>query len=225
MRRKTQNGGERLYRAMSEIDAQYLLAADDDRVWTRLAAAEQAERRERRHFVGYELKKLLGVRYLWIFLVILLMLNSAVAWVTAGKSPRAGEPADMISAFIDSYFEDPAPYDAHYEAMQAFAAEQDLLWIEAMQNRDYDFVPETLPDLYSTDATFSDAKLFAVLHTAIAASRDYPAKIDGVLQSAHSNLTEFDAMGISPDSFTYRYQLRVIELYETAREKVSIGVE
>lgn len=225
MRRKTQNGGERLYRAMSEIDAQYLLAADDDRVWTRLAAAEQAERRERRHFVGYELKKLLGVRYLWIFLVILLMLNSAVAWVTAGKSPRAGEPADMISAFIDSYFEDPAPYDAHYEAMQAFAAEQDLLWIEAMQNRDYDFVPETLPDLYSTDATFSDAKLFAVLHTAIAASRDYPAKIDGVLGSAHSNLTEFDAMGISPDSFTYRYQLRVIELYETAREKVSIGVE
>ena len=40
MRRKTQNGGERLYRAMSEIDAQYLLAADDDRhITTEIANA------------------------------------------------------------------------------------------------------------------------------------------------------------------------------------------
>lgn len=215
---------EALYRAMSGIDDRFLLAADDERAWQRLAAKAEAKRGER-HFVGYELKKLLGVRYLWVFLVILLALNSAVAWVTAGQSPRAGEPADMISAFLDSYFEDPAPYDAHYETMEAFAAEQDLLWIEAMQNRDFEFVPERLPDIYSTDADFSDEELYAALHRAIARAQDYPEKIDGVLHSARANLAEFDAMGISPDSFTYRYQLRVIELYETARESVSIGVE
>lgn len=225
MKRHHRGGGETIAHAVTQIDDRYLLAADDERIWAQLAAEEQTSRRRKHRFVGYELKKLLGVRYLWAFLVILLLLNSAVAWVTAGKSPRAGEPADMISAFIDSYFEDPAPYDAHYEAMEAFAAEQDLLWIEAMQNRDFDFVPEQLPDLYSTDEDFSDRELFAALHGAIAAARDYPEKIDGVLGGARANLAEFDAMGISPDSFTYRYQLRVIELYETAREEVSIGVE
>ncbi|MBQ7320995.1 MAG: ABC transporter permease subunit [Clostridia bacterium] len=224
MKRTDVKKSEALYRAVGGIDDRFLLAADDEKVWQRLAAKAEAKRSERR-FVGYELKKLLGVRYLWVFLVIMLLLNSAVAWVTAGQSPRAGEPADMISAFINSYFEDPAPYDAHYEAMEAFAAEQDLLWIEAMQNRDLDFVPETLPDRYSTDGDFSDRELFAALHAAVSASRDYPEKIDGVLGSARANLAEFDAMGISPESFTYRYQLRVIKLYETAREEVSIGVE
>ena len=129
MKRTDGKQTEALYRAMSGIDDRFLLAADDERAWQRLAAKAEAKRGER-HFVGYELKKLLGVRYLWVFLVILLALNSAVAWVTAGQSPRAGEPADMISAFLDSYFEDRAPYDAHYETMESFAAEQDLLWNE-----------------------------------------------------------------------------------------------
>ena len=225
MRRKTQNGGERLYRAMSEIDAQYLLAADDDRVWARLAAAEQAERRERRQFVGYELRKLIGVRYLWAFLVIFLLLNSAVAWITAGQSAAANEPADMIEQFIEGYFADPAPYDAHYAAMEEFDREQNELFVTAMQARDYDFVPQTMPDVYSTDASFSDKKLYAALHTAIGRASGYSDTVEGVLTSARANLREFDAMGIDGDSFTYRYQLRVIELYEQARDSVRIGVE
>lgn len=225
MRRKTQNGGERLYRAMSEIDAQYLLAADDDRVWARFAAAEQAERRERRQFVGYELRKLIGVRYLWAFLVIFLLLNSAVAWITAGQSAAANEPADMIEQFIEGYFADPAPYDAHYAAMEEFDREQNELFVTAMQARDYDFVPQTMPDVYSTDASFSDKKLYAALHTAIGRASGYSDTVEGVLTSARANLREFDAMGIDGDSFTYRYQLRVIELYEQARDSVRIGVE
>ena len=224
MKRTDGKQAERLYQAMSGIDDRYLLAADDDRVWRRLAADVKEKGSERR-FVAYELKKLLGVRYLWVFLVILLLLNSAVAWVTAGQSPKADEPAEMIAAFMEDYFASPAPYDAHYEEMCAFHAEQDLLWIEAMQSGNYEFVPERLPDLYSTDAEFSDAQLYAALHKAIAAAQDYPAKIDGVLDNARANLSEFETMGIPADSFTYRYQLRVIDLYETARDTVSIGVE
>lgn len=216
-----------LYRAMGEIDERWITRADDDAVWARLAAAQRRQHVETRarHLVLCELKKLLGVRYLWVFLVVMLLLNSVVAWVTADQSAAAGEPADMIVSFMDGYFADPAPYEAHYAQMRAFDEVQDALWLEAMRAGNYDFVPEQLPDRYSTDPNFSDAKLYAALHAAIAAAQDYPATIDGVLHSARANLGEFDAMGIAQDSFSYRYQLRVIELYARARDSVRIGIE
>jgi len=218
---------EALYRGIGGIDGRWVQKADDAAVWQRLAAEEKARRarKGRGRFVAYEVKKLFGVRYLWIFLAVLMLINSAVAWVTAGKSEAAGEPAEMIVSFMDDYFADPAPYDAHYEEMRAFDEAQGVLFLEAMRSGNYDFEPETMPDIYSTDEDFSDAELYAALHDAIAAARDYPDVIEDVLRSARANLNEFDAMGIDRESFAYRYQLRVIDLYETARDTVSIGIE
>jgi hypothetical protein len=45
------------------------------------------------------------------------------------------------------------------------------------------------------------------------------------LARAELNLREYDFMGISPESYGYRYQENVIALYQTALEKVSIEPE
>jgi len=211
---------EKLYESIGNIDDAWILAADDPAEWQKAASLKK-----NRHFIGYEIKKLLGVRYLWIFLVILLLLNSAVAWYTADNTPAAGEPVDLLSGFFTSYFEDPASYDAHYAEMQAFNQEQNNLMGEAIRNGDYDFVPETMPNVYSTDDNYADSLLFYTLYAAVDTAQNYPETIQTVIDSAKANLTEFAAMGIPADSFAYRYQLRVISLYELARDNVQIGIE
>lgn len=207
---------EKLYEGIGYMDDKWLGLLDEP-----VAAKSKKNRR----FVGYELKKLLGVKYLWVFLFVLLMLNTAIAWYTADRTMAAQEPTQMISEFFAEYFENPDELDAYYVEMQAFDAVQEELFREAMRLGDHDFVPETMSNLYSTDENYPDRALFAKLYDTITAVREYPDVLDKVIDRAWANLDAFADMGITEDSFTYRYQLRVIELYELMRDNVEIGVE
>ena len=207
---------ETLYEGIGHMDDKWLKLLDEP-----LTAKEKKNRR----FVGYELKKLFGVKYLWVFLFVLLMLNTAIAWYTADRTAAAQEPTQMISEFFAEYFENPAELDAYYAEMQAFTEEQNELFMQAMREGNYDFEPEQMPNLYSTDESYSDHALFAKLYGIINAAREYPDVLDKVIDRAWANLDAFADMGITEDSFTYRYQLRVIELYELMRSGVEIGVE
>ncbi|MGN1410597.1 MAG: hypothetical protein ACI4XJ_10555 [Eubacteriales bacterium] len=207
---------EKLYEGIGYIDEKWLELPCEP---------ERKSAKPEKRFVWYEIKKLLGVRYLWVFLFVLLMLNSAVAWYTAGKTAAATEPTQMISEFFAEYFENPDELDAHYAEMQAFNEEQNELFRKAMREGNYDFEPETMPSLYSSDESYPDGALFAKLYGTIEAARGYPEVLEKVTERARANLDAFSDMGIGEDSFTYRYQLRVIELYEQMRDSVEIGVE
>lgn len=222
---KTNRAAERLMTGIGGIGDRWILDADDPNVLREAAAAERARKKNRSAFVGYELKKLLGVKYLWVFLFVLLLINSALAWNTAGKTPAAQEPADLIAAFFDAYSEDPAEIDAHYAEIQAFEEEQNRLFMEAIHNGNYDFEPETMSNLYSDDETYPDARLFDKLYSALRAAEDYPELLDAVIERAEKNLSSLSYMGISGDSFTSRYQRRVIGLYEELRDTVTIRAE
>lgn len=207
---------EKLYEGIGYMDDKWMKLLDEP-----VAVKEKKNRR----FVGYELKKLFGVKYLWVFLFVLLMLNTAIAWYTADRTIAAQEPTQIISEFFSDYFENPDEFDAYYAEMQAFAAEQEELFREAMRLGDYEFETETMPNLYSTDENYSDTLLFHKLYDTIEAAREYPDVLDKVIDRAWVNLDAFAVMGIDEDSFTYRYQLRVIELYELMRDSVEIDVE
>ncbi len=207
---------EKLYEGIGYMDDKWLKLLDEP-----IASKQKKNRR----FVGYELKKLFGVKYLWVFLFVLLMLNTAIAWYTADRTMAAQEPTQMIAEFFEEYFENPEELDAYYAEMQAFAAEQEELFREAMRLGDYKFEMETMPNLYSTDENYPDWALFNKLYSTINAAREYPDVLEKVIDRAWANLDAFTDMGITEDSFTYRYQLRVIELYELMRDSVEIGVE
>jgi len=207
---------EKLYEGIGYMDDKWLKLLDEP-----IASKQKKNRR----FVGYELKKLFGVRYLWVFLFVLLMLNTAIAWYTADRTMAAQEPTQMISEFFVEYFENPEELDAYYAEMQAFAAEQEELFREAMRLGNYEFQTETMPNLYSADENYPDRALFGKLYGTINAAREYPDVLEKVIERAWANLDAFADMGITEDSFTYRYQLRVIELYELMRDSVEIGVE
>lgn len=207
---------EKLYEGIGYMDDKWMKLLDEPIV---------AKTKKNRRFVGYELKKLFGVKYLWVFLFVMLMLNSAVAWYTADKTLAASEPVQMISGFFEEYFEAPEELNAYYKKMQDFNAEQQSLLREAMRNGNMDFEPETLPDLYSTDESYPDKMLFSKLYTAISAAEKYPEQLEKVIERAKANLDAFSDMGIYEDSFTYKYQLKVIELYEKMQSSVELEVE
>ncbi|MBR4000534.1 MAG: hypothetical protein IKI93_19575, partial [Clostridia bacterium] len=131
----------------------------------------------------------------------------------------------MISEFFAEYFKNSDELDAYHEEMMAFTAEQEELLREAMRLGNYEFEPERMPNLYSTDENYPDTRLFAKLYDTIAAAQGYPEVLEKVIDRAWANLDAFADMGIAENSFTYRYQLRVIELYELMRDSVEIGVE
>jgi len=213
---------EQLYTGIGQISDMWILQADDPKV-LRQAAADAQLKNKNKHFIGYEIKKLFGVRYLWIFLVILLLLNSGIAWYTAGRA--SWEPADMISQFFTDYLADPETYDAYYAKRKAFNEEQTRLVTEAILMGDYDYERQYMPDIYSTNESYSDEMLFEQLYDAIEASEGYPGTIQKVIDNARANLAEFGAMGVTEDSFTYKYQSRVISLYELARDSIEVQME
>jgi len=211
---KTKLTAETLYRGIGSISDHWITLAQ-----------RPAEPKTNRHFVGYELKKLFGIRYLWAFLAVLLLLNGLIAWHTAGKSMAGQEEVELIAGFFDDYFANTEEYEAHYAEILAFNEEQNRLWMEAMREGNMEFETESMPSIYSENEDYPDQYLFHFVHNAINTAKDYPSTLQKVIDRAKANLAEFAAMGITEDSFTYRYQVKVIRLYELARDNVTIGVE
>lgn len=57
------------------------------------------------------------------------------------------------------------------------------------------------------------------------AAKDYPAVLEAVIQRAEANMSSLLHMGVTEDSFTYRYQMRVIDLYRELRDNVTLQVD
>lgn len=207
---------EKLYEGIGYMDEKWI---------DLLSEPVNADPKRQRHFVSYELKKLFGVRYIWVFLFVLLMLNSVVAWYSASTSAAAKEPTHLISDFFEKYQNDPDELDLYYEKIKAFNDNQQDLYEQAMSQGMPDYQKEVMPNLYSDVEGYSDTELFNKLYEAVKTADEYPMRLEEVIDRAFANLDALTDMGVTEDSFTYRYQLRVIDLYELMRDNVKIDVE
>ena len=186
---------EDLYRGIGGIDEKWLALAD-----------EPEKEKENGGFVGYELQKLLGIRYVWIFLAVFLLLNSFLAYVTARGTESAQIPTEAVVRFLDEYKKNPDPYDTYYQNLLC-----DPDGAEA--------------NLYSGSEDFTDMALFEIVYSAIRAEAEHEQKLDTVIESAVRNLADFETMGISENSYAYRYQRYVIESYTGIKEAVVLDAE
>ncbi|MBE6724360.1 MAG: hypothetical protein E7576_04030 [Ruminococcaceae bacterium] len=218
--------GADLARAMNGVDARWIELAYDEEELKRAAKEESHAGGARAgKLFGAEVRKILGARVVWVFLAVFVALNSFLAWKAAGRTAEAAYPTDTVAGFFDGYFENPAEYEARYGEIEAFRAEQNELFFEAMRTGDPDFEPEALPNRYSDDDRISDELLFSLVHGAIDQSEGYPARLERVTDAAKSNLDEFRRMGVFESSFSWKYQTEVIRRYEAMRGTVKIGIE
>ncbi len=217
--------GADLARAMNKVDSRWIELAYDEEELKRAVEESRTARAHAGKLFGAEVRKILGARVVWVFLAVFIALNSFLAWKAAGRTAEAAYPTSTVARFFDGYFENPGEYEARYGEIEAFRAEQNELFFEAMRTGDPDFEPETLPNRYSDDDRISDALLFSLVHGAIDQSEGYPARLEKVTDAAKSNLDEFRRMGVSESSFSWKYQTEVIRRYEAMRGTVKIGIE
>ena len=214
---------EDLLGGISQIADKWIAEADDAEAL--LAAVKEKKKRCKvSAVVGYELRKILSARYLWIFLLALILINSWVAWESVGNARSAAENR-VIAEFVEGYFENPDEYDAHYAKILAFNEEQRELEREAMRSDNENFVPAKYPDVYSTVDSISDEQLFRALYSAIDSAEAYPEKIRSIIENAQRNLDLLPGFSADEDDYVYHYQLAIIENYGNLLENNSIGVE
>ena len=186
---------EDLYRGIGGMDEKWI------------ALAEEPEKgKKEHHFIGYELKKLLGVRYIWVFFAVFLLLNSVVAYFSASKTEAAQMPTETIIRFLGEYKKEPERYDAYYENL--------------LSSTD-----SASASLYSESEAFSDMELFNVIYSIIDAEAEHERKIDTVIANANRNLRDFETMKIKADSYAYQYQLRIIEEYTKIKNDIILEAE
>lgn len=177
-------------------------------------------------YVKYELYKLFGVRYVWIFLAVMLALNVTLcAYQISEHQQYLRVPSDVLADFFDLYSRDRESVDADHAEYERMQAERERLLSEAMERGDFEIELEPLPNVYSDSADYTDAMLYTMLYSQIENNASYPRETTKVLERARTNLYEFDCMGISHDTFMYRYQEKTIALYENAQSHVRIGFE
>jgi len=176
-------------------------------------------------YITYELRKLAGIRYIWIFLAIMLTANAILCVYTTGQKLSYSMPADVADNFFKLYFNDTQRIESEYTDLLNLRQERDRLWNEAISQGIYDYEPEPLPNKYIESGNKNDLSLFGEVFSRRDAILNYPGTIQKVIDRAYANLAEFDAMGVPADSYTYKYQLRVIDLYKTAQSDVRMGLE
>lgn len=173
--------------------------------------------------VIYELRKLCGAKHIIIFTLILLVLNSLfIVYETNGSNAKV--PADAAKAFIGFYRDDPDAVMEDYEKRQAAWEEIHKLEDEMfMDGLSYEYEPPE--NKYSSSEDYSDDDLYLILNDLLNKTSGYRDTVGDVINRAENNLKEFDLLGISKEEYSYRYQLRVIELYEKAKNDVRFGFE
>ncbi len=133
-------------------------------------------------------------------------------------------PHEAVDKFFILYFSSPETMTSEYDALQAYENEQNALWSEQMKLGNYDFKPNSLRNKYAPEG-YSDAELFNEIFNRIHTIQAYPSDIQNVINRANANLREFDSSEISPDAYTYKYQLRVIDIYKNTQTNVKMGLE
>jgi hypothetical protein len=174
-------------------------------------------------FIGYELRKLAGVRYIWVLFAVMLAANAALAFYSCWQSTRGGISSDKVDYIFNLYREDQAQVDADYAKSQELQDEQNKLFMAAIAEGNYDYTPEQPANKYFEDV--SDQALLNEIYSRRDSITSYSPDLQKVIDRAYANIAEFDAMGISADAYTYKYQYRVIELYKAAQANVRMGLE
>jgi len=174
--------------------------------------------------INYEFRKIIGTKWLWLFTIILLLINGIITVFYANKQNSAEIiPPGDASEFLELYLENTTAMDEYYDSITDYQLKQEKLFVEAMRAHE-DYIETPWVDQYSK-GDYSDSTLFKITRQQMLLDETRKSDIQDVINSAKVNLYEYDYMGISHDSYTYKYQLNVIEKYSNIHDKIQIDVE
>lgn len=172
--------------------------------------------------IKYELRKLLGNRFLLIALSVLLLVNCGLAYYTAIQS-RETPVSDAQKEFLTYYLDHTEEVEAHAAEIEAFRKEQLELEFEADRNGK-EYIAKEYPDRYKIDG-MSDESVIRWARATVNSAGSYREEIAEVIRRAENNLAELESKGYG-DSYSANYQRKVIEEYTAILNSgLRIGLE
>jgi hypothetical protein len=174
--------------------------------------------------IVYEIRKICGIKNLWLLLAVCFAANCVLCVITAEKESENMLPREYAEIIFDAYREDPDKVLADYENYTEASAELEQLLIEADMNGIVLDEKPTVGNVYSSDENYPDSLLYEELMSSTAV-KGYGNIINELIDSAETNLSRYEMMNISQDSFQYRYQEKLIDRYGSLLGKVDTEVE
>lgn len=120
-----------------------------------------------------------------------------------------------IEAIFRAYLENPEQVKSDYEEYMTLYNE----YLNAIDDT------EPVPNKYSTNKDVLDYFLYYELFKQVDTCENYKEYIQNFLDRANYNIKSFDDAGMSPNTYSYRYQKRIIDLYTKAQSGVELKIE
>ena len=166
--------------------------------------------------IGFEFRKLLSRRLLWILLACLLCINAAVCYMETQRDP--------------SYFalkKVNAAYEADPEGVMAYCEE--LRIAQGIYEQAFDAwrrgeLPEepilSLPSTYTGDENYNDLHLLESMLRVKDSEQDYRAELERLIARAVANQEEllYSYFNVTEESYAFRKQLLAEQLYRQVYE-------
>ena len=172
----------------------------------------------------YEIKKLFRYRFIRICLLILLILNAVFVIKSTDYVSDSIPIRDIVSVFRMAE-KDSAAVKSIYTELVEEQRKQDAWIDEQMRLGNYDAEIPQLPNRYVSSEEYTDLQLFNILYSEVDAIRSYPDMLDQVIGQARRNLREYESEGIHEGRYVWRMQVKNIEIYDSLKDTVRIGLE
>jgi len=169
----------------------------------------------------YELKKIFSTKYITILLLILLALNAIVCSVTVLSNPSKKIPDEYIESLLEEYNISPDSVDEAYERIKEQYNEQMTLLYGAISEGKEEF-EMNFSRSYIDYKDFTDYDLFTTVYSYIEYPSRFDERIQRIIDTATINANLFKQSSDDYDSFSYKYQLQIIDKYSYIRDNLNI---
>ena len=171
----------------------------------------------------FEFKKLLGHRYLVIFIVSCLIINGVICYLNSDRTPETTYVQQMLS----EYEEDAEPFLEAWREIKQIESDYDKLYVAYIKGQ----IPEEpqliYPCNYSGKEDLNDDVLLRRLFDCVAREDEYRSEVEQYVNQAKINKDELLSSygGLDKSSFAYQKQALIEHRYTQVLEQTQLFPE
>lgn len=171
----------------------------------------------------FEFKKLLGHRYLVIFIVSCLIINGVICYLNADRAPETTYVQQMLS----EYEKDEEPFLEAWREIKQIESDYDKLYVAYIKGQ----IPEEpqliYPCNYSGKEDLNDDVLLRRLFDCVAREDEYRSEVEQYVNQAKINKDELLSSygGLDKSSFAYQKQALIEHGYTQVLEQTQLFPE
>lgn len=172
--------------------------------------------------VLYELKKIWGYRGFAVFVVLMLIANFCVIqYIVHSEGVDSSEAT--VEYFFDWYHENTSEFLEAFEDVKHNIDSREKVYLEQIKQGNFEYELPPLQNRYATGG-YTDQQLFGIVLNSVNTVELFPKSIQEIVDKAEHSIHHNRVNGVFDNTFTIRYQKRLIECYSKVGSNVELEV-